>query len=230
MGPKHTKVHPSGRGEYRRAFSEHFRPFTGGKDVAPRREHKVSLGLPGTSGFMAQCEAATVQYEDIVVKDQRRHDAAFDVLDAPMIALSAETFRVEMLEDDNAERWDETGAELRRLVAADLSARGVRFESREGRSERAEWAERSRTSLKQELPLLKHLRARGELDLIVYHWATDVFDLIEAKGKMFSPDASGELRQLCRSINDAAIEAGEMRVRRLDGEQERWFGGSGQRG
>ncbi|MGK6321781.1 hypothetical protein ACMGDM_01710 [Sphingomonas sp. DT-51] len=124
-----------------------------------------------------------------------------------------------MLENDDAARWDETGAELRRSVAADLKALGVRFQSSEGRSERAEWAERSRTRLQEELPFLKHLRAQGELDLIVYHWATDVFGLIEAQGKMFAPDASGEFRQLCRAINDAAIEAGEMRLKRLDGER-----------
>ncbi|WP_436802413.1 hypothetical protein [Sphingomonas sp. DT-51] len=87
MVVKHTKVNPSGRVEDRRAFPEHLRPFTGGKDVAPRREHKVSLGLPSTPGFMARYEAAAAQYEDIVVKALRRHDGAFAVLDAPMICL-----------------------------------------------------------------------------------------------------------------------------------------------
>lgn len=219
MVVKHTKVHPSGRVEYRRAFPEHLRPFTGGKDVAPRREHKVSLGLPGTPGFLARYEAAAAQFEEIVAKAQRRHDGAFDVLDGPMIAWLAETFRVEMLENDDAARWDESGAELRRSVVADLKERGVRFRGHEGRSDRAEWAERSRARLGAELPFLKHLRAQGELDLIVHHWATDVFDLIEAQGKMFAPDAYSEFRQLCRAINDAAIEAGEMRLKRLDGEQ-----------
>ena len=77
--------------------------------VVGRTQHRVSLGLEGSPGFLSRYENAAAQYANEVAKARRKLAGAYDQLDPPTIAYLAKAYRVEALADDELARWD--GAE-----------------------------------------------------------------------------------------------------------------------
>jgi integrase len=208
---KHILRHASGRVSYRRVYPPELRPFLSG------REHKVSLGREGEPGFLSRYEAADTGYAALVARARRQHEGAYDALDAPRVAYLKEVFRVELLQEDDAARWDPTERELYRSVAAGLEANGIAGVMPWRGRERERWAAKARQTLDETLPLYRHLRATGDTDGILATWSEAALDLLEAEGLAIAPDALEAVQRLCRALNDAAIEAGDLKLQRLDG-------------
>ena len=212
MVVKHIQRLPSGRANYRRKFPDDLRPIIG------RREHKVPLGLQGSPGYFARYEEAASGYDATVTAARRKLEGAFDILDRPVTAFLAETYRVQALGDDDASRWDLEERALHKVVRADLAKRGVPFvDSWEGR-EAERWPTKKQQTLDWVMPVYRSLKAAGDLDGIVKLWRDDALDLAESNGYLINADAP-EFGQLCRALNDAGISAGEDEQRRLDGDE-----------
>ena len=212
MVVKHIQKHPSGRALYRRKFPDDLRSIIG------KREHKVPLGLQASPGFLARYEEAASGYDATVTAARRKLEGAFDVLDRPVIAFLAESYRVQALEDDDASRWDLEERALHKAVGADLAKRGGPFvDSWEGR-ERERWPTKKQETLDWVLPAYRSLKAAGDLEGIVKLWRDDALEQAESSGYLVDVDAP-EFGLLCRALNDAGIAAGEAEQRRLDGEE-----------
>lgn len=205
----------TGRLTFRRVFPERLRPYVPGG----HREFKVPLGLKGEQGTLSRWEAAKARYETLLATAQRKATGAFDVLDAPTVAGLAEAFRIEALQQDEEARWSPEERNLHRNLAeslerADVGAANL-WRGREGER----WAAKTRETLEGAIPSYKLLRANGDLDGIVAEWREEALDLAEVRGLVIDPNASESIARLCRAMNDAAISAGEDRLRRLDGEE-----------
>lgn len=198
----------SGRVTYRRVYPVELRPVTGW-------EFKVALGLAGSAGLMTRWEVAGSQYEAAVVEARRQIAGQFDELDAPNIAYLAEAFRVELLDQDDLGRWDGEGRDLHASVAAQLGSLGVNVWKGH---ERQRWALKAREGLEMFLPHYRELRATGDTDAIVETWGDDAQELAKASGRLINPADSVGFNRLCRALNDAAIDAGEIRLRRQTGD------------
>lgn len=217
MVVKFTKTHSTGRVDFRRAFPPELLPFIPGKEELKWAEHKVSLGMKGSPGLFARHEVAGKAYDAIVAAARKRQAGAFDDLSRPTVAFLAESFRVELLRDDEDERWSPEPKALFNAVAADLRARGVCYTSSWTGHEGQRWAGKRRETLEWTLPKYRRMRAEGDLDAIVECWSEDATELTNANGMVVNPNDSDGLAHLCRALNDAAIAAGDDMVLRLEG-------------
>jgi hypothetical protein len=215
---QHILRHPSGRVSFRRQYPPELRPFIPGPNGTGPTVLKVSLGQEGTPGFLSRYEAAMEQWEATVFQARKRKAGAFDPLDAPLIAYLAETFLVEMLEQDDAARWSLEERQLYHATKATLETHGVSYRPPWADAEGRRWALKARESLEASLPEYRRLKAEGDLDGIVDEWRDEALDLAEARGLTVNPDDAEGLARLCRALNDAAIRASQDRLRRLNGE------------
>jgi integrase len=215
---KHTKPHKSGRVDYRRAYPPSLLDFIPGKAGQKWAEHKVSLGSAGSPGFLSRYEAAAADYESIVSRAVRLKEGAFDRLDAPTIAYLAEAYRVDALEEDEQSRWSIEERSLFASNAASLKAQGVDFSTPWGGQEARRWALKARETLEASLPEQRRLRAEGDVEALVEYWRDEALALAEARGLVLDTRDVEGLAKLCRALNDAAISAGDDRLRRLEGQ------------
>jgi integrase len=174
------------------------------------------LGLEGSPGFLSRYEAASAGYDETVRLAERKRAGDYTPLDPALITYLAQSYLAEALQQDEEGRWDETEADLRRAVRDDLVRRGVSFREPEG-PEGHRWALRTQETINLLLPRYLTFRATGDWDAIVKAWQDEALELAEAKGHLIDPQDPA-FRQLCRALNEAAIEA-------LEGAQERLFGG-----
>ncbi|WP_354292215.1 site-specific integrase [Sphingomonas sp. PvP055] len=210
---KHILKLGAGRMSYRRAYPVALRPHIAGEPV----QLKVALGLEGSPGFLSRYEEAEGRYRDIVTMAKRRAAGAFDALDSATIAYLAETFRVQLLQDDDEARWDTEERDQYRSITADLEARGVPHIAPWKGKEAQRFAAKARARLAESLPLYRGLRGNGDLNGIVVLWMDEALTLLEAAELAVAPDALKPFQHLCRAMNDAAISAGEAMLQRLDG-------------
>lgn len=201
----------SGRVTFRRVYPADVRSVTGW-------ELKVPLGLEGSTGLLTRWEKAASDFEAAVDRARRQITKKYDILDTPTIAYLAEAFRVELLAEDEEARWSEEERTAYENISAQLRANDITSSAAWDGNEWMRWAGKARETINQTMPLFKELRAHGDLRGIVELWQSDAHELLEAKGFVVSPDADGLIATLCRAMNDAAIAAAELRLRRLDGE------------
>ncbi len=210
---KHILEHASGRRSYRRAYPASLRPFIPNSS----NQLKVSLGVEGSPGFLSRYENAAAHYDRVIAKAKRLAEERYDVLDAPLIAYLAEAFRSEELRSDDEERW--LGSERDSFLSAGNALRdagatvGRPWAGKEGQR----WSAKSRSTSAESLDFYRAIRGAGDIDSMVVVWKDDAFDLLDAHSIVPSPDALPALRQLCRALNDAAIDIAETKLKRLDG-------------
>jgi integrase len=209
---QHIQHHAGGRKSYRRQFSSDVQKVVG------RTQHRVSLGLEGSPGFLSRYAQAAEQYDNEVAKARRKLAGAYDPLDPPTIAYLAEAFRVEALAADDLARWDEGEKQLFKDVAADLGARGIAYQSPWLGQEAERWASKTRETLEAFLPSYVAMRAKGDMDGIVAFWQEEALILAEAQGLVIDPEDHSAIASLCKAVNEAAISSGKDRLARLDGE------------
>lgn len=202
---------PSGKITFRRIFPADVWEVTG-------RELKVPLGMEGSAGLLSRWEAAASEYDAAVDRARRKIAGKYDKLDAPLIAYLAEAFRVELLADDEGGRWSEEERAAYADASAGLRQFGIRSGGAWDGNEWMRWAAKARETIQWTLPLYRELRAVGDMRGIVAHWRSDAEELVEAKGLLVAPSDDAAYALLCRAMNDAAISAAELRLKRLDGE------------
>jgi integrase len=216
---KHILRHPSGRVSFRRPYPPELRSFIPGPGGKGPAELKVSLGREGSPGFLSRYEAALTEWDSIVSKARRRQEGAYDRLGSAIIAYLAEAYRVEVLEQDEEARWSLEERSLFKSTAGAL-AEGRRAAANLWVGvEARRWAAKARETLEASLPEYQRLRAEGDLGGIVECWREEALDLADARGLTIDPRNDEGLSRLCRALNDAAISAGNDRLRRLGGEE-----------
>jgi integrase len=210
---KHIQDHAGGRKSFRRQIPSELKSYFN------KTQFRVSIGFPDSPDFLSRYQQASAQYDRDIALARKKHEGTYDQLDAPTIAYLAEAFRVEELEQDEASRWDTTERAQFKAIAADLTGRGVAYQSGWQGRESVRWALKARENLEASLPEYMALRANGDMDGIISSWRDEAIDLAEARGLTINSDDHAAIAQLCRALNDAAISAGTDRLKRLDGEQ-----------
>jgi Site-specific recombinase XerD len=208
---KYILKRPTGKLTFRRIYPLDVQGVLG-------RELKTPIGHEADKSWMGRWEEAASLYDANVDRARRRLAGQYDRLDSAMVAYLAEVFRVELLEDDEAGRWSEEHREAYSAASEGLKALGVLGGAAWDGNEWLRWAEKARESINWTLPLYRELRANGDMRGIVAHWRSEAEELLEAKGLVIDPKADAPLAMLCRAMNDAAIAAAELRLKRLEGE------------
>jgi len=193
----------TGRLSYRRAFPAHLRPYI----LNSPRELIKALGANSLDDGDAakRFAAARDEYATIVANATKAAKGDYDALDASKIADLSEAYVREALEQDDARRWDTEERELVKSVGGQHIDTNKRF------------IERRRETLEAMLALYRNLQATGDMEGILKLWADEVEDLGVASGLRLDTQ-SKDFAQLCIAINRAAINAGTLALKRLDGE------------
>lgn len=203
----------TGRLIYRRGVPAALRPFFPGN----RSEFIRSLKsrVPNAQAIALR-DAFAAEFERLTAFAKKAASGAFDRLDEATIAYLAESFVHASLEADEAARWCPEEKGLHANIAVNLEGAGIAFQSAFEGQERKRFAVKARETLEGMLPLYRAYRADGDVTGIVDLWTDEALLLAEAKGLRLHPEGP-EFALLCRSLNDAAIRAGEMKLARLDG-------------
>lgn len=208
---KYILRRPTGKLTFRRIYPSDVQGVLG-------RELKTPIGHEADKAWMGRWEEAASAYEANVAKARKKLSGQFDALDPPTIAFLAETFRIESMEEDEAARWSPEERELRAGIAAQLHGQHISDADNWARDERMRWPVKRRETLLGIVAHCRELRAAGDLDGIVGLWADEAEALADAKGLTVSPGHDPSFPLLCRALNDAALQAAEASLKRLDGE------------
>ncbi len=177
---KHVQRADSGRLSYRRAFPPDLKPFIQDESGRAPRELKVSLGTKDadSADFHAAYGRAAARYAAIIAKAKRLKAGAYDPLDAPSIAYLAKHFEVEWLGSIEASAWD----------------KGPGWSD----GERAFWDAKYEEYLE--------MAAEGDLDAIETEWADTASKQLIARNWSVDPADSAGFRELCKALNQVAIQ------------------------
>jgi hypothetical protein len=201
----------TGRLSFRRVFPSRLRRFVPGQ----KRELKVSLQSdklddPDTLRLYSKSSG---QYDRILELAEKASSGVYDRLDAATIDYLAEAFRVEALEMDEAARWD---AEERALYSEIAEQTGVtgQFEGAEG----TRWSSKRRETLEASIAQSRALLGAGDMEGILKIWTWEIDQFAFSKGLRLDTCAP-QFAALCRQICRSALDASEVNLARLNGEQ-----------
>lgn len=176
-----------------------------------------SLGHRDSKGFMARYERCGDDYAAQVAQARRKLAGDFDTLDEPLIAYLAAAFRSHVLAREKELVWDPEGHDIHHKLAEELTAAGFKHLGAWERPGQI-LASHAKEALTAGLPTFRKLRATGDIVGIVDLWGAFAIEFAESLGRVIDPRQTEGMRNLCRSLNDAALAAGDGALRRLDGE------------
>ncbi|WP_226699438.1 tyrosine-type recombinase/integrase [Qipengyuania gaetbuli] len=188
----------SGILSYRRRFPTDLIPHLPSRSPTGRgrTELKVSLGAkdmrePGATERYNQIDR---QWEEIVLRAQKRASGTYDPLDAETIAYLASHVANEGLEIDAEIRLLPEPADRKRLRAENLTK-----------------------VTSEDLSDWKEMRAIGDITGMIAMWGDEAESLAEAEGYRVDR-TSASFAELCSAVHDAQIEASEGTLQRLQGD------------
>lgn len=199
---RNIRKHKSGRVDYRLTIPKELRPFVPGGVTNFIR----SLGKEGGPEFGKRLDAAKGEGAALIARAEKQRDGAFDRLDSPTIAYLAEAYRSHWIRKGEQAHWHPK------------NWGGAWGDAQWGVEERSGWARLQREAVLHAQQDRKEVRALGDVKGLLEAWTPVALALASERGLLIDPADSVPFLALCRALNDAAIQAGEMKLRRLDGE------------
>ena len=200
---------------FRRIFPEGLRPFLGGK-WRGRGELKLTLKARTIHepGAMLLYHEAARLYDKLVAQARKVADGHFDELTVPRIAFLVATYCHQELTDDDLLRLDPVAKARGEQVTRAAIDAGFAVPPHRPT---AHWSQGMRIAIEAALDVHRGLSADGDVDGILDAWSDRAVDLAASQG-LYLDQTKPAFRDLCVRLNEGAIAAYEVQLKRLDGQ------------
>lgn len=199
-----------GRWKYRKVIPVGLRPYIDGNLTEFVRWLGEGHGHPSPA-ILAKYASCTAECDALIELAKKRQSGAFDELSDETITHIITNARSEILEEDEAERFDPVAEPAFEAIRAQLAEAGTRFQHNPDSDRR--WNNRQE-DLEGALALWRHEYARGQISAFIRE---ETLERCLAQGLHVDPE-SAPFHRLARVYLELLIQTTEVRLKRQRGE------------